>query len=144
MACRLVTPLAWISLMMGSHVGGKRIGELSTDFDGRSARCCQAWTAEFLAARLGGGERGLGALRDCLALVLGDGGEDVDGELVGVRVITRDELDAAFYHRGYEMKVARQAVELGDNELCLVPSTGCEEGPVRGGGGTAVMSPGGG
>jgi hypothetical protein len=35
-------------------------------------------------------------------------------------------IDAAFHHRGYEMEVARQAVELGDNELCLVPSTGCE------------------
>ena len=40
----------------GSHVGGKRFGEPSTHFDGRSARCCQAWTAELLAARLGGGD----------------------------------------------------------------------------------------
>ena len=29
----------------GSHVGGKRIGELSTDFDGRSTRCREAWAS---------------------------------------------------------------------------------------------------
>jgi hypothetical protein len=64
MPCRLVTPLASIILDDGSHVGGKRFGEPSTHFDGRSARCCQAWTAELPAARLGGRERDLGALRD--------------------------------------------------------------------------------
>jgi hypothetical protein len=38
-------------------------------------------------------ERVLGLLRNRLALVLHRGGEDVDGELVGVRVVAGDEID---------------------------------------------------
>jgi hypothetical protein len=45
----------------------------------------------FLPRAFGGGERSLGALGDYLALVFGDGGQDVDGELVGVRVVGCDE-----------------------------------------------------
>jgi hypothetical protein len=41
--------------------------------------------AQSLSARLGGRQCHLGALRDRLALVLGDSRQDVDGELVGVR-----------------------------------------------------------
>jgi hypothetical protein len=52
------------------------------------------WVAKTLAPRLGG-LQGSGRPRtDYFALVLGDGGQDVDGQLVRVRVIDRDELHA--------------------------------------------------
>jgi hypothetical protein len=64
--------------------------------------------AELDAAPLGGGERVLGPLRNRLALVLRHGGEDVDGELVGVRVVAGDEIDASVHERGEEGDVARE------------------------------------
>jgi hypothetical protein len=48
--------------------------------------------AKPLAVGLGGRERGLGAGRDCIALVLGDSGEDVDRELGGSRVVAANVL----------------------------------------------------
>src|SRR5262249_27009785 len=79
---------------------------------------------EFLAARLGGREGGLGALADGLALVFGDGGQDVDGEFVGVWVVGCDELDAGIRERGDERQIAAQAVEplmdLVPNETLLL------------------------
>jgi len=51
----------------------------------------------FMAASLGDSERLLGAGADQLALMLGDGGEDVDGELVSVRVVAGFELDAGLH-----------------------------------------------
>jgi len=57
----------------------------------------------------------LGALADRCPLVLGDSGEDVDGEPVGVRVVGGDELDVAVHQRGDEPRIAGQAVEFGDD-----------------------------
>jgi hypothetical protein len=37
----LVTPLAWISLMM-TDVGGERVGELAAAFEGGSPGCVEA------------------------------------------------------------------------------------------------------
>src|SRR5262249_53280166 len=51
------------------------------------AGCGEARAAELDAATLGGGQGGLGALADGSPLVLGDGGEDVDGEPVGAAVL---------------------------------------------------------
>ena len=70
----------------------------------------QARAAELLAARLGCRQGGLGALADGFALVLGDGGQDMDGELVGVRVVGCDELDAGIRQRGDEGEIAGQPV----------------------------------
>ena len=55
-----------------------------------------------LAERYGGGERVLGPLRNRLALVLRHGGEDVDGELVGMRVVAGDEIDTSVHERREE------------------------------------------
>ena len=49
--------------------------------------------AKLLAVGLGGRERGLGAGRDRIALVLGDSGEDVDRELGGRRIVATDEVN---------------------------------------------------
>jgi hypothetical protein len=38
--------------------------------------------------------------------VLGNGGQDVNGQLVGVGVIDRDELDAGVYGRRDESKIS--------------------------------------
>src|SRR5215831_1071844 len=67
-------------LDIGQHVGGVAIGDRgsrtprSPGVAGRQLRVAEADTA-----RLGGGERRFCALRYHLALVLGDGGEDVYG-----------------------------------------------------------------
>src|SRR5262245_66515472 len=104
---RLLTPLD------GADVGGERIGGLATDLDGRLPGCGEAGTTELDAAALGGGQGGLGALADCCPLVLGDGGEDVDGKTVGVRVVSGDELDVAVQLRGDEGEVVGEVVLLG-------------------------------
>ena len=86
------------------------------------------------AARLGRRQRGLGAGGDHLALVLGDGGQDVQGQLVGGGHVDRDELDAALHQVGDEGDVARQAVELGDHQHGPLPPAQLERrgelGPV--------------
>jgi hypothetical protein len=66
-------------------------------------------------------QRGLGAGRDHFPLVLGDGGEDVQGQLVGGGHVDRGELDAGFHQVGDEGDVARQAVELGDHQHGPLP-----------------------
>ena len=108
------------------HIGGKppRIGAggLPAELgDLGDVRIAQA-----LPALLGGRQGGLGALRDHLALVLVHRREDVDGQLVGVRVVNSHELDAGVRQRGNEGQVAAQPVELGDDELGLVLLAGRE------------------
>jgi hypothetical protein len=51
------------------------------------------WIAEHNTASLGGLQCVLCALGNHLAFMLRDGGQDVNRELVGVRVVHRDELD---------------------------------------------------
>jgi hypothetical protein len=73
-------------------------------------------------------QRGLGAGRDHFPLVLGDGGEDVQGQLVGGGHVDRGELDAGFHQVGDEGDVARQAVELGDHQHGPLPPAQLERG----------------
>ncbi len=56
------------------------------------------------------------AFRDHLALVLGDGSHDVQREPVGLRHVAAEEVHAAFEQAGDEGDVARQPVELGDEQ----------------------------
>jgi hypothetical protein len=60
--------------------------------------------------------------------VLGDGRKDVQCEPRGVRVIDGDELDAWVHQRGDESQVAREPVELRDDELGLQLLAGGESG----------------
>jgi hypothetical protein len=48
--------------------------------------------------------------------MLGHGGEDMDGELVGERLIDCDEIDARFHEARQEMNVAAEPVELGHDQ----------------------------
>jgi hypothetical protein len=64
--------------------------------------------SQFDVTGLGGGQRGLGALRDCLRLMLGDGREDMDREAVRLRKVDGYELHAAFHQRRHEMDVSGQ------------------------------------
>ena len=88
------------------HLGGERL---------RTVRI-----AELDAARLGGRERRLGALRDLGALLLGDGRVDVQHERVGVRDLGHDERHALRHQAGDERDVAGQPVELGHDDRAPV------------------------
>jgi hypothetical protein len=62
------------------------------------------------------GERRGRARRDHFALVLGDGRQDVDRQARRMRVVAGDEIDARLHQRRNELDVAREAVELGDDQ----------------------------
>ena len=82
--------------------------------------------AEAHAARLSGLQGGPGAIRDQPALLLGDGGVDVQHERIGVRPELRDdERHTPGHQASDEGDVAAQPVELGDDHraavaLCLL------------------------
>ena len=71
---------------------------------------------------LGGGERGLRALRDHRALLLGQGGVEVQEERldVGAKIGTRNGVLCAIRPRN-EVHVAREPVELGDGDRARLP-----------------------
>ncbi len=48
-------------------------------------------------APLGGSKRVFGALRNHLAFMLRDGGKNMHRQLIGVRIIHRDKLNARFH-----------------------------------------------
>ena len=76
--------------------------------------------AKFLAPRLGCLQSIPRPLSDHFSLMLSHRGKDMNGELVGVRVIDRDELDTGVHQRCDEREIARQSIELGDDELGFV------------------------
>jgi len=73
--------------------------------------------AKLLAVGLGGRERGLGAGRDRIALVLGASGEDMNRKLRGRRVVAANKVDLAVHQHCNERQVAAEPIELGDDEL---------------------------
>jgi hypothetical protein len=90
----------------------------------QSARLDELGAAELLALKrqslLDNSERHFRSRTDGLALVLGDGREYMDRELVGVRHVGGNELDAGVHKRRNERDIAAEPVELGDDELGLV------------------------
>jgi hypothetical protein len=89
MGLRLVKPAAWMSRMIGRML--PQIEPLASYGPRACARLAPAGSgvpSRFPCA-LGGC---FGALRERLALVLSNGRQDVDAQLVGVRVIRRHEL----------------------------------------------------
>ena len=101
----------------GHDVGGALVGERLTPMLRDLLRHLELRAGELDAAPLGGAERVLGPLGNHLALVLRHGGEDVDGELVGVRVVAGDEIDTSVHERREEGDVAREPVQLSDDQL---------------------------
>ena len=83
---------------------------------------------ELPAIRLGRSERRLRPLRDHHALRVGHGGQDVQRQPGGVRIIDRHELDAGVHHGGDEGHVAGKSVELGHHQLGPLLLTGRERG----------------
>src|SRR6266849_2102995 len=53
--------------------------------------------------------------------MLGKCGQHVHHELVGMRIVGRDEIDAAFHKTGDEMDVSSEAIELGNDQGCPGP-----------------------
>jgi hypothetical protein len=66
--------------------------------------------------------------------MLGNGGQDMHRQLVGVRIVHRDELNTAFHQRGDESQVAAESVKLGDYQLGFLPLAGYQRllqlGPI--------------
>src|SRR6266852_2392835 len=50
--------------------------------------------------------------------MLSECGQHVQHELVGMRTIGRDEIDAAFHKTGDEMDVSSEAIEFGNDQGC--------------------------
>jgi hypothetical protein len=73
--------------------------------------------AQLRSASLGGRQGRLGPLRNGFPLVLGNGGEDVDRELVREGHVGGDELHARLHQLRGEGDVAGEPVELGDDQL---------------------------
>ena len=56
--------------------------------------------------------------------MLGNGGEDMDGQAGRMRIVDGDELNPRIHQRGDECQIARQAIQLRDHKSCLVAATG--------------------
>ena len=72
--------------------------------------------AELDAPALRGGQCVLGALGNSLRFMLGHHRHDSHRQPVGVRHVGGDEVDTRLLQAEQEMRVARQAIELGDNK----------------------------
>ena len=55
--------------------------------------------------------------------MLGDGGENMDGEPVGFGEISGNEIDAAFQNVGNERHASGEAIQLGDDKRGAVKAT---------------------
>jgi hypothetical protein len=86
--------------------------------------------AQLDAARLGSVQGRLGALGDHRRLVFRDGGQDVDGQAIGLGEVDGHELDAALHQLRDESNVARQPVELGNHQGGAVQAAQAER-PVQ-------------
>jgi hypothetical protein len=107
--------------MIGATVLGKAISIGFQIGDSAIANVSELRIAEYNTASLGGLQCVLGALCNHLAFMLRHGGQDVNRKLVGVRVINSDELNTGVHKRRDESQIARQAIELGDHQLGLLP-----------------------
>ncbi|MFZ1430886.1 MAG: hypothetical protein WAS21_29490 [Geminicoccaceae bacterium] len=99
----------------------------------RKARSGGGWDVEgritkLHPARPSFSQGGAGTLGNHLALVLGDGGEDVQGKPVGGRHVHGDELDPALHEARDEGDIAGQPVELGDDQRGPLPLAGGDRG----------------
>jgi len=92
MGLRLVKPAAWMSRMIGRML--PQIEPLASYGPRACARLAPAGSGvpSRFSVRLSRCRGCFGALRERLALVLSNGRQDVDAQLVGVRVIRRHEL----------------------------------------------------
>jgi hypothetical protein len=50
--------------------------------------------------------------------MLSECGQHVHHELVGVRIVRRDEIDATFHKAGDKMDISSEAIELGNDQGC--------------------------
>src|SRR6202035_1264004 len=99
---------------------GQQRRELARPFGSFSAiggrQPIRAIAAESDAAHLSRRERIFGPLADLFSLMLGKCREQMDHQLVRMRVVCRDEIDAALHQPRDEMHVSRQSIELRNNQ----------------------------
>jgi hypothetical protein len=88
----------------------------------------RAPTAELRSSSLRGGKRGLGSGADPLAFVLSNHGHDANSQAVGVRHVGGDKVNASVTEAKQEIRIPRQAIQLGDDELGAVQPASGERG----------------
>ena len=115
------------------NLGGRTAGAMRRQR--QSSRRLDARVSEPGSPALGLGQRRLGPLRNHLALVLGDGRQDVNGQPVGLGHVAGHEIDAALHQVCDEGHVAGQTVQTGDQKhgtaLAALFQGGEELRPVR-------------
>jgi hypothetical protein len=79
-----------------------------------------------LPPRLDGRQEPPDALRDRLALVFGNGRQEAEGQLVGMGVVHRYELDAGVHKGCHESEVSGEPIKLGDDQPGFVLATGID------------------
>ena len=58
--------------------------------------------------------------------MLGKDGQHVDHQLIGVRIVRSDEIDATFHEAGDEMDVSGQTIEFRNDQGCLGLLSSCD------------------
>ena len=99
MARNEVAPLAFICSMTGSTLAAKRSAFALLEAMPRRCACFSFGPPSFTPLALAAASR-LGARADGFALMLGHGGENMNGELIGERHVGGNELNAAFHEPG--------------------------------------------
>jgi hypothetical protein len=87
---------------------------------------CRVGSPETRPPRLGRREGRLGALGNRFALMLGHRRQDMQRQLVGVRIIDRNELNAGIHERCDKGQVSGQPIQLGNDQLGFVLAAGLE------------------
>lgn len=114
--------------------------EALSRYDPRGIRCgyvarahlSESRIAKLYSAGFGGLQCGPGPLGDTLPLILSHGREDMDGQLVRVRVVYTHERNAGFHDIDQKRGVATKAVKLGDGvESPLTPHSSTAQLPEQ-------------
>jgi hypothetical protein len=86
--------------------------------------------------RAQGTQRSCCSVGDRPCFVFGEGSHDMHGEPICLRHVGRNEIDAGLHQPGNEVHIARQAVELGDQQcsraLLRLLNGGEQLGPIAG------------
>ena len=114
-----------------SHVGREGVSGRYTGGSYPRAGFGQARIAEPDPTRLGGRQRLPRALGDHFSLMLRHSCQNVNGKLIGVRIVYGHEFNTAVHQRSDKRQIAAQPVELRNDEFRLLLFAGREDSPAK-------------